>query len=196
MALLQPVGRDHPQLLEPLQPLLDVLAELEEIELPPPSFLHVPTLVVGFVTATDISFTEMESMTMRASSHIARMPPFSLRVGGISAREDALYLGVDDDFHLREVRRRAGERAPRIAQALRDDPAFAPDGGDRFMPSIPFAFFTGRGDRARVIEAVEPYRETELGECSVTHISVGRLLSDPQIRYPDPDVILEIALRG
>ena len=64
------------------------------------------------------------------------------------------------------------------------------------MAAVACAFGAGRGDRARVMGAVGPYRETGLGECSVTHISGGRLLSDPQIRYPDPDVILEIVLRG
>ena len=194
MMLLLPIGRDHPDMLDPLRPLLDLLASLEEVDLPPVGFLH-PAHTAGGVSDVQRHHVHGDGNHLReASSSIRRVPPFSLRVGGISAREDALYLAVDDDLQLREVRRRAAEGSSRIARAPRDDPALAPDGADHFVPSIPLAYFTGRGDRARIIEAVEPHREIAVGEYPVARIGVGRILSEPQIPYPDVDVVAEIAL--
>ena len=196
LLLLQPVGRDHPMLLESLQPLLDALGELEEVDLPPVEFVHLPTLVVGFLASTDISYTQMETICLYASSSIVRAEPFSISVGGVSVREDALYLGVDDGFRLREVRRLAAAGAPRIAEALRAEETASPDGADGFVPTIPFGYFTGSGDRRRVIEALEPYRDAELGEFAVRYIGMGRVLSDEQIHYADLDVMTEVPLRG
>lgn len=194
MLLLQPLGRDRPDLLEPLRPLLDALADVEGVELPPPSFVHLPTLVVGYLMSTDISFTDMENIAMQAAGRIQRLAPFTLRFSGISATEETLYLGVDDGYALREVRLAAAERAPRIAEALREEGEAA--GGQDFVPTVPFAYFMGGGDRARIAELVEPYRETVLGEHHASHIGLGRLLCEPQIRYPGPDVLVEIPLRG
>ena len=196
LILLQPVGRDHPTLLEPVQPLLDTLAELEEVDLPPIEFVHLPTLVIGFLASKDISYTQMETICLYASASIVHAEPFSIRVGGISIHEDGLYLGVDDGFRLRDVRRLAAEGAPRVAEALRAEVAASPDGRDDFVPSIPFAYFTGSGDRRRVVEAVEPYRDAELDEYAVRYIGMGRVLSDEQIHYADLDVMTEVPLRG
>ena len=191
MLLLQPLGRDHPALLDPLEPLLEQLGAMEELELAPPGFLHLPVLLVGWLMSSDISYTEMERIWIRAAAGIQRGDAFSLRLGGVSADEDGLYVGVDDGLALRDVRARAVAREPRVAQAARESEL---EGA--YVPKFHFAYGSGRGDRARVIEAVEPYRDAVLGEYAVTRVGVGRLLSDPQIRYPDPDVIAEVALRG
>ncbi len=55
--------------------------------------------------------------------------------------------------------------------------------GDRFVPEIPFAYFSGRGDRARVIEAIAPHLDAQLGEYPVSHIKMGRVAPDPDIHY-------------
>ena len=195
ISFFQPVGVDHPDLLEPIQPLLDVLEGMEEIDLPPLSFLHLRSLRIGFLRAEDIMWSQVESYYVNAAPRIHKVAPFSIHVGGISAHEDALYLGVDDGFALRELRRQVALGVPKIHTSMREQGVSWPD-DDPFVPEIPFAYFTGRGDRRAVIEAVESYRDADLGTYEQTMYKLGRIGSDPQIHYPSLDVIAEIRLLG
>jgi len=192
---LQPVGLDYPSYLEPLQPLLERLGTMEEVDLPPAEFTHLTVLRLGFLMSSDILWSQTESFYVNAAPRIHRVQPFSIRIGGISAHEDVLYLGVDDGHQFREVRRQIRLGVMKAAEMLKSDPEWSPE-ADRYMPIVPFAYFTGRGDRARVIEAVEPYLNTELGEHPITKIKMGRVASDPDIHYPGMDVIAEIGLLG
>ena len=192
---LQPVGLDYPSFLEPLQPLLDVLSGFDEVDMPPIEFIHLTTLRLGFLMSTDILWSHVESLYVNAAPRIHRVEPFSIRFRGISAHEDALYIGVEDGHVLREVRRQVKLGVMKAAEAMKSDPDVTPE-GDRFMPIVPFVYFTGRGDRRRVIEAVAPYLDTDLGEYPLTHIKMGRVSSDPDIHYPPMDVIAEIGLLG
>ena len=195
ISFFQPVGNDYPDLAERIQPLFAALAGLEEVELPPASFLHLTTLQVGFLRAADIYWSQVETFYVNAAPRLHRLEPFRIRVGGVSAGADALYLGVDDGLVLREARRLIALGVPKVHQVLRE--AGIPTGeADPFVPEIPFAYFTGKGDRARVIEAIAPHREADLGEYPVSHIKMGRIAPDPDIHFPDPDVVAEIILFG
>jgi len=192
---LQPVGLDYPSFLEPLQPLLNRLGAMEEIDLPPAEFMHLTVLRLGFLMSSDILWSQTESFYVNAAPRIHRVPPFSVRIGGVSAHEDALYLGVDDGHQFREIRRQIRLGVMKAAEMLKSDPDWTPE-RDTFMPIVPFAYFTGRGDRRRVIEAVAPHLDAQLGEYAVTHAKMGRVASDPDIHYPPMDVIAEISLLG
>ncbi len=192
---LQPVGLDYPDYLTPLQPLLDRLAGMEEVDLPPVEFTHFTVLRLGFLMSSDILWSQTESFYVNAAPRIHRVNQFPIRLGGISAREDALYIGVDDGHSFREVRRQIRLGVLKAAEMIKNDPEWSQE-ADRFMPVIPFAYFTGQGDRRRVIEAVEPYLDTQLGEYPVTKVKMGRVASDPDIHYPGMDVIAEIGLLG
>ena len=195
ISFFQPVGLDYPAFIQPLRPLLDVLTGMEEIDLPPVPFLHLTTARVGFMRADDIIWSQVETFYVNAAPRLHRIPPFKLRIGGISAREHELYFGVDDGHALREVRRQISRGVPKVRERIHEEPVFTAE-GDRYVPDVPFAFFTGRGDRRRVIEAVEPYVDVELGEHDVTHVKMGRIAPDPDIHYPDLDVVAEIRLYG
>lgn len=192
---LQPIGLDYPTYLEPLQPLLEQLATMEEIDIPPVEFTHMTLIRLGFMMSTDILWSQVESFYVNAAPRIHRIHPFSIRFRGISAHEDALYVGIEDDYKFREVRRQVRNGVMKAAEVLKGDPNMTPD-GDRYMPVVPFVYFTGRGDRRRIIEAVEPYLDTELGEHQLTHIKMGRVSSDPDIHYPGMDVVAEISMLG
>ena len=195
ISFFQPVGRDYPDLAERIQPLFDALEGLEEVELPPASFLHLSCLQVGFLRAADIYWSQVETFYVNAAPRLHRLEPFSIRVGGVSAGVDALYLGVDDGLVFREVRRLVAQGVPKVYQVLREAGIQTGD-ADSFVPEIPFAYFTGKGDRARVIEAITPHLDAELGEYPVSHIKMGRIAPDPDIHFPDPDVVAEIILFG
>lgn len=195
ISFFQPVGNDYPDLAERIQPLFDALEGLDEVELPPASFLHLTMLQIGFLRAADIYWSQVETFYVNAAPRLHRIEPFSIRVGGVSASADALYLGVDDGLVLREARRLIALGVPKVYQVLRE--AGIPTGdADPFVPEIPFAYFTGEGDRARVIEAIAPFLDVELGEYPVTHLKMGRIAPDPDIHFPDPDVVAEIILFG
>jgi len=192
---LQPIGLDYPNYLERVQPLLDKLSGMEEVDIPPVEFTHMTVLRLGFMMSSDILWSQVESFYVNAAPRIHRLHPFSMRFRGISAREDGLYVGVEDNHIFREVRRQVKLGVMKAAEVMKTDPDATPE-GDRYMPTVQFVHFTGRGDRRRVIEAVEPYLDADLGEFPVTHIKMGRVASDPDIHYPPMDVVAEIGLLG
>lgn len=195
ISFFQPVGVDYPDLLDPIRSLLDTLEGMEEIDLPPLGFVHLKCLQVGFLRAEDIMWSQVESFYVNAAPRIHRIEPFDIRVGGISVTDDALYLGVDDGLAFREVRRQIGLGVPKVDQRLRQQGITTPE-ADNFVPTIPFAYFTGRGDRSNVIAAVEQHREATLGLHHIEKIKMGRVAPDPDIHYPNLDVVAEIHLLG
>ena len=189
------LGRDHPEALAPLEPLYERLRAAGGVEILPPGYLHATAIQIGWMMATDVMWSQVESFYVNAAPRIHRVEPFTLRLGGISATEETLYLGVDDGHALREVRRQVGLGVPKVSQVLRGvDPQVTPR-GDRFMPVVHVAHFAG-ADRLAVARAVEGYRDIELGEVEVTHIKMARMSPDPDIRTPEPDVLAEIGLLG
>lgn len=187
----QPIGLDYPTFLEPVQPLIDALAKLEEVELFPLGHLYMTTVHVGFLKADDIMWSQVESIYVNAAPRLHRLDPFPLKIGGISALEDCLYFGVDDSNIVKEIRRLVRLAVPVVYQKAREDSHW-PD----FIPSIRFAGFTGKGSRQRVIEAVTPYLDTPLAEATVDKVKMARIPADPQTGWGDLDVIAEIALYG
>lgn len=195
ISFFQPVGLDYPELAERVQPLRDALGGLEEIDLPPVEFLHLKCIQVGFLRAADIYWSQVETFYVNAAPRVHRIEPFRIRVGGVSAGPDALYLGVDDGLAFREVRRQVALGVPKIGQVFREAGVETGE-ADPFVPEIPFAYFTGKGDRARVAEAIGPHLGAELGEYPVSHVKMGRVAPDPDIHYPALDVVAEIVLFG
>lgn len=188
---LQPVGADNPQFIEPVQPLLDTLAGMEEVEVFPVHHMYVTSVHVGLLRATDIMWSQVESIYVNASPRLHRLEPFTLRFGGVSAFEDSLYLGVDDGFALREVRRLVRLGVPTVYERARDDTAW-----DDFIPHVKIAGFTGKGSRQQVIEAVTPYRDAAAGEITIDLIKMARIPVDPDNRHPEMDVIAAIQMYG
>jgi hypothetical protein len=188
---LQPVGLDAPDFLEPLQPLLDALSGLEEVELMPVPFMHMTTVHVGFLMATDVMWSQVESIYVNAAPRLHRLDPFDLHVGGVSAGEHTLYLGVDDGLVSKEIRRHVRNAVPVVYEKARH----ASDWDD-FVPRIDFAYFTGKGSRERVVEAVTPFLDARGGTVRVDKAKMARVPIDPQTGFGDVDVIAEIGLLG
>jgi len=188
---LQPLGLDKPDVLEPIQPLIDALGKMDEIELFPTGFLHMTTVHVGFLMATDIMWSQVESLWANAAPRIHRFEPFDLRLAGISAFEDSLYIGIDDRGILKDVRNQVRLAIPVVYQKAKDDPHW-----DDYIPFMRFAGFTGKGSRDRVVEAVTPYLDASLGDIRIDMIKMGRVPADPQTGFGDIDVTAEIPLYG
>ncbi len=188
---LQPIGLDRPDILEPIQPLVETLSKMEEVELFPTGFLRMTTVHVGFLMATDIMWSQVESLWANAAPRIHRFEPFDLRFGGISAFEDSLYVGIDDAGILKQVRNQVRLAIPVIYQKAKEDPHW-----DEYIPFMRFAGFTGKGSRERVVEAVAPYLEAQLGDTRIDQVKMGRVPADPQTGWGDIDVIAEIPLYG
>jgi len=192
---LQPVGIDGPRSVEPLRPLLDTLAGLEEVDAVPVPWMHLTIVHAGFLMASDIMWSQVESFYASAAPRMHRIAPFSLRLGGVSATDDGIYVGVDDGLALREVRRQLRLGVPKLHEVMSGDPAVTAD-GDGFVPRIDIGYFTGEGDRERVIEALDPYRDAEGGELAVTQVKIARIPIQPQDRYHAIDIVAQIALLG
>jgi hypothetical protein len=187
----QPIGLDAPDFLEPLQPLLDVLAGLDEVEVMPVPFIHLTTVHVGFLMATDVMWSQVESIYVNAAPRLHRLEPFDLRIGGVSATEHTLYLGVDDGLVTHEIRRHVRNAVPVVYEKARHD-----DHWSDYVPRIDFAYFTGKGSRERVVEAVTPFLEAQAATVRVEKAKMARVPIDPQTGFGDVDVIAEIGLLG
>jgi hypothetical protein len=194
---MQPVGLDAPEAFAPLQPLLDQLDAMEEVDVSPLNWMHLTYVHVGFLRATDILWSQVESFYANASPRIRRVEPFTMKLGGISIADDErIYLGVDDGGSFRELRRQIRNGVPKVYERFRDDPVFSAEDGDSFVPQIDIGFLTGSGERQRVIEAVEPYREFEVGPVDQSLMKMARLPIQPHDHFADIDVVAEIPLLG
>ena len=188
---LQPAGIDAPNFVDPLQPLFDTLDQLEEVQVVPTAFMHMTSVDVGLLMATGIMWSQVETIYVNAAPRLHRLEPFTLKVGGVSAFEDSLYLGVDDGLAVTEVRRQIRLGVPVVYERMRDDPQ-----AEQFIPHIKIAYFTGKGSRQNVIDAVAPYLDATAGEVRVDEVKMARIPVDPDNRFPVIDVIAEIQLYG
>lgn len=191
----QPVGLDYPTAWESLEPLLEELRAIDGVDVPPLEWFFLNIATAGYLMPTDISWSQVESLYVNAAPRIHRLEPFELHFGGISATDEALYLGVEEGLALRGVRRQLSIGVTQVRQWFKEDP-WIQDDGDHFVPRVEFAFFAPHANRRQIIEAVQRYRTIDLGSHPVTHIKMARLSADPQIHYPPMDVIAEIGMLG
>jgi hypothetical protein len=193
---IQPLGLDTPSILDALEPLLEQLRGMPEVEVPPREWLHCTYVRLGFLRAVDVLWSQVEAFYANASPRIHRVEPFSLRLAGISVADDErIYLGIDDGGMYREVRRQLKLGVPKIYEKMKEDPLVTPE-GDRFVPTLDLGYFTGRGSRQRVLEALAGWREVDLGEVPLTHMKMARMPIQPHNHYVELDVIAEIPLLG
>ena len=92
---------------------------------------------------------------------------------------------------MTEVRRQSRLGGPVVYERMRDDPQ-----AEQFIPHIKIAYFTGKGSRQNVIDAVAPYLDATAGEVRVDEVKMARIPVDPDNRFPVIDVIAEIQLYG
>lgn len=193
---IQPLGLEAPATFEALQPVFDRLASMEEVELAPIPWLHLTWCRIGFLRAADIMWSQVESFYANSAPRLRRIPPTTLHLGGLSVADgERVYLGVDDGGMYREARRQARLGVPKVNDVMKDDPLITPE-GDRFVPQVDIAYFTGRGSRERVAEALEPFRNLVVGDIALTHLKMARMPIQPHSHYEDLDVVAEMQMLG
>jgi len=193
---LQPLGLEAPTAFEALEPLLEQLREMPEVDVIPTEWLHTTWVRLGFMMSTDIMWSQVESFYVNAAPRLRRIEPFTATLRGISvADSERIYVGVEDGGAYREARRLAKLGVPKVWEVLKEDPLVT-DAGDSFVPRMDIAYFTGKGDRARVIEALEPYRDLLVGEVPLTHLKLARVPILPYNHYETIDVVAEIPMLG
>lgn len=193
---LQPVGLEAPAAFEALQPLFDRLASMEEVELVPVPWMHVTWCRIGFMRPADIIWSQVETFYVNSAPRLRRIPPTTLHLGGVSvAQDERVYLGVDDGAMYREARRQARLGVPKVYEVMKDDPLVTPD-GDRFIPQMDIAYFTGKGSRERVAEALGPFRDVVVGDVALTHLKMARVPIQPHSHYEEIDVVAEMPMLG
>lgn len=193
---LQPIGLETPSAFEGLEPVLERLREMPEVDVIPTEWLHTTWVRVGFLMSTDIMWSQVESFYVNAAPRLRRIAPFSVTLRGISVGDgERIYLGVEDGGVYREARRLAKLGVPQVWEVLKNDPLIT-EAGDQFVPTLDIAYFTGKGDRRRVIEALEPFRDLEVGTAPLTHTKLARVPILPYNHYEAIDVVAEIPMLG
>lgn len=194
---LQPIGLESPSVFEAMEPVLEVLRDMPEVDVVPTEWLHSTWVRVGFLMSTDIMWSQVESFYVNAAPRLRRIAPFNVTLRGISVADgERIYLGIEDGGNYREARRLAKLGVPQVWQVLKEDPLIDDEGGDRFIPTLDIAYFTGTGDRQRVIEALEPFRDLEVGVAPLTHTKLARVPILPYNHYETIDVVAEIPMLG
>lgn len=207
---LHPFGRDHAEAFAPLAPLFDALRALPGVEVPPVEWLHATWLHLGFLSADDIMWSQVETYYVSAAPRLRRIEARPVRFAGIALTDDGrVTLGVEDSGLFREARRQAALGATKAREALRSDAAMTPD-GDTFVASIDLAYLAesprdlsergpgmpGMSAQHRMAQAIEPYRAVALPEVSPTHLMLARLAALPEQHYASLDVVAEIPMLG
>ncbi|MDA1062531.1 MAG: hypothetical protein O2895_06455 [Chloroflexi bacterium] len=195
ISFFQPVGLDYPELVERLAPLRATLEGIAGVDVPPPEFLHLKFLQLGFLRAVDIYWSQVETFYVNAAPRVHRVEPFPIEVSGVSAHADAIYVGVNDGYTLREVRKQVALGVPKAMQVFKEKGIKTGDEDD-FVPDIAIAYLTAGADRSAIIEALTPHLEDDFGSYPVTQIKMGRVAPDPEVHYPNLDVVAEIGMLG
>lgn len=194
---LQPLGLESPDTFAGLEPVYEALRPLQEVDLVPVEWLHTTWVRVGYLMSTDVMWSQVESFYVNAAPRLRRIEPFTLTLRGISVGDgERIYLGVEDAGTYREARRLAKLGVPKVWEVLKQDPLIDAGGNDAFVPVVDIGYFTGKGDRARVVEALEPFRDLEVGSVDLTHLKLARLPILPHSHYEMIDVVAEIPMLG
>lgn len=194
---LQPVGLEAPDAFAALEPLRAALERVPGVEVIPTDWLHLTWVRLGFLMATDIMWSQVETFYVNAAPRLRRVEPASLTLGGVSVADgERIYLGVDDAGIYREARRQAKLGVPKVWEVLKDDAKIDADGNDQFVPTIDIAYFTGEGNHQQVVEALEPFRELAVGTVPITHLKLGRVPIQPHHHYDTIDIVAEIPMLG
>ncbi|MCK9497161.1 MAG: hypothetical protein M0R75_16945 [Dehalococcoidia bacterium] len=194
---LQPLGLENPDVFQNLEPVLDVLRGMPEVDIVPTDWLHMTWVRVGYLMSTDIMWSQVESFYVNAAPRLRRIEPFTLTLKGLSVADgERIYLGVEDGGTYREARRLAKLGVPKVWEVMKRDPLIDAGGNDSFVPVVDIGYFKGGGDRAKVAAALEPFRDIEVGEIAVTHSKLARLPIQPHSYYEQIDVVAEIPMLG
>ncbi len=193
---LQPIGLDSPRGFRELEPLLSVLDKSTEVDVPPTDWMHITWVHVGFLMAADIMWSQVETFYVNSSPRLRRVEPFDISLSGISVDSDGcVYVGVSDGGQFREARKQARNGVPKVYEVLRDSSDLA-TGEDLFMPRVVIGHLNGEGRRDALFENLLPWKETNFGEISLTHLQIGRVPIMPHDHYAPLDIVAQIQMRG
>lgn len=193
---LHPFGRDHAEAFVPLAPLLDALRALPGVEVPPVEWLHATWLHLGFLSADDIMWSQVETYYVSAAPRLRRIEPRPVRLGGIALTGDGrVTLGVDDGGLFREARRQAALGAMKAHEALRSDPAMTAD-GDTFVATIDLAHLDASASRSDVLATIAGSTGVALPEVIPTHLMLARFAPLPEQHYAPLDIVAEVPMLG
>ena len=193
---IQPIGLDSHRQLESLEPLLSKLDSTTEVIVPPTDRLHITWVHIGFLMATDIMWSQVETFYVNASPRLRRVPPFSIELSGGSVDDKGtVYVGVYDSGAYRDARKQARNGVPKVYEVLRDSNEFI-DGKDMFVPKLPVGHLSGKGRRENLLSLLEDWRTVEFTTIELTHLQMARVPIMPHDHYASLDVVAQIEMRG
>src|SRR6266851_7104601 len=93
--------RDHPQVQALASIAQERLARFSDLHFTPRQWLHVTTLIVGFVE--DFTATEIDDMIARAHQLLSVIPPIEIVFGKVLYHPEGIVLGIRPDNALSPV---------------------------------------------------------------------------------------------
>ena len=188
---IQPLGVEYPEQLHPIQNLMDELADLEELEVPPLNWIHMTYIHVGFLSPLDVLWSQVESFYVNAAPRIRRVEPFSMEIRNLSISADGrVYINIFDGGAYQELRNQISLGVPFIGKKMNDLT------NGNFIPTMDIAYTTGKGEKENLISKLENYRTIDAGTVNPNLMKLARVPIQPHDHYLDLDIIAEIPLLG
>ncbi len=189
---MYPFGRDHAAAFAPLEPLFAELGALRGVEVLPLDWMRTTWMLLGFVSALDLSWLDVETFHGKAAPRLRRVESRTVRLGGLDLTDDGrVVLRVEDGGLFREARKEAAFGLQRADDVLKAQ--LTPD-GDPYEPTIDIAYLDANASEGEVVQAIDPYRSLDLGEVRVQKLMLGRAVMQPQAHYAFLDIFIEIPI--
>ncbi|HQY31490.1 MAG TPA: 2'-5' RNA ligase family protein, partial [Thermomicrobiales bacterium] len=153
-----------------LQPNLNTFREavgpLGLSRLHPDHFLHIMVQEIGFVTRNpttpdELSLDRFDELGSALGSALNDIEQFDVVVRGVNSFEDAAFLEVHDGGRCQMLHKRLREVA-----AVPLIPRYA------FLPHITIAHYLGVFDSMPIVQALQPFRESEFGIVRISEVEI------------------------
>lgn len=176
---------------EALRPMLTelrtALAGLEGVRLHPDPFLHIMLQELGYVELfphdpSQVTLERLEEFAQSSIEPVASTRSFPVALGGVNAFQDAIFLESRGAGELVRLHERLFELAV-ISHVPRHS----------YLPQCTIAHFVGGAPAAPVREALEPFRETKVGEIEVQEVEI--VTFDTSQTYPQLESFAVIPLK-
>lgn len=164
------------------------LAPLPFVRLHPPHFLHIPLQELGFVCPDpdrpdEITPARLEEFATAAAGAVGKLAPFDLRLGGLNAFQDAVFLDVHDRGGCSRLHARLNALA-----AVPRSSRFA------YLPHTTIAHFTDDRPLDDLPATLAQWRDAPFGNLRVNRIEIVTLRLDQP--YPPLEPYAVIPLGG
>jgi hypothetical protein len=189
-----PIGLKNESLLQNIHDSIKNIYDIKGIEHFPLSYCYLPIAFIGYLKPDDVMWSQVESFYANASPRIHRISPFEIESLTVSYNNETVYLSINDNYNFREIRKQLKIGVPHIRKIFTENDNQVISDIDYFMPKVDLGYFSN----TELSNIKKTLANTKIitQKITIDKVYLVRMASDPQINFPDPDIIAEIPLIG